>query len=175
MKLILVHGTYGHSKENWFPWLKKTLGDIIIPDFPGADNPKLDEWKKEINKYSIDENTILIGHSLGCPFILKLLEEKEVKACIFLAGFIGKLNLDIDKVNENIADKGFDFQRINENCKNFVMFISDNDPYISLIKSFELRNKISAKLILIKGAGHFNEKSGYTEFSRILTEIKGFV
>ncbi|GAG44616.1 unnamed protein product, partial [marine sediment metagenome] len=25
MTTLIIHGTYGHPKENWFPWLKEEL------------------------------------------------------------------------------------------------------------------------------------------------------
>ncbi len=77
--VIIVHGLGANSRDNWFPWLKgelERLGcSVTVPDFPNSNNPKLDEWLTEFHRHNkkIDENTILIGHSLGCAFILNAL------------------------------------------------------------------------------------------------------
>jgi predicted alpha/beta hydrolase family esterase len=39
-------------------------------------------------------------------------------------------------------------------------------------KADELAKKLNAKIKLIKGAGHFNINSGYTEFEELLNLIK---
>ena len=72
--IFIIHGYSGYSPENWFPWLETELTqlghEVIIPNFPNPDNPKLGEWLEHFSQYSLDENTIAIGHSLGCAFIL---------------------------------------------------------------------------------------------------------
>ncbi len=36
--IFLIHGSYGHPQENWFPWLKKELESlghkVYVPAFP---------------------------------------------------------------------------------------------------------------------------------------------
>ncbi len=52
------------------------------------------------------------------------------------------------------------------------MFHSDNDPYVPLEKAKELAKKLGVELIMVKNAGHFNEKAGYTKFELLLEKIK---
>ena len=182
-KIFLIHGAYGNPQENWFPWLKKELEkdghQVIVPAFPTPKNQNLNNWLVIFDHYfgEIDEETIFVGHSLGPAFILSILEriDVQVKACFFVAGFIGLLNDDLDKINHTLTDKNFDWAKIKKNCQKFYLMNSDNDPYISLTKAEELANHLDTKLEIIKNAGHFNAKAGYLEFPKLLEDIKRII
>ena len=77
-----------------------------------------------------------------------------------------------DKINRTFADKQFNWNKIKSNSKKFYVFHSDNDPYVPLEKAEDLAKKLGVNVILVKNAGHFNEKSGYNRFELLLTEIK---
>ncbi len=178
---IIIHGSYGNPNENWFPWLKSELEkvgyEVFVPEFPTPENQNLESWLNVFKEYEnkLDKDTILIGHSLGPAFILNILERinKRIKACFFISGFLGLLdNKDFDDVNKTFFHKEFDWEKIKENCNNFLLYHSDNDPYVSIEKAKELSNKLNAKLKIIKNAGHFNEKAGYIKFNVLLKDIK---
>lgn len=183
MNAMIIHGAEGHPKENWFPWLKTELEkldiEVIVPRFPTPENQTLEEWFKVFDNYKdkIDENSILIGHSLGSCFILSVLEKinHQIKAAFLIAGFIGKLDNKFDEGNVNFTQKEFDFEKIKKNCKNFIVYISDNDPYVNLTKGFELNNILRGQLHISKGAGHFNTDSGYDKFEILLEDIKKYI
>lgn len=178
---IIIHGAFGHSKENWFPWLKKELEKIgyavFVPDFPTPENQSLQNWLKIFKQYEqkLTKDSFVIGHSLGVPFLLSVIEKlsKPIKAAFFAAGFAGQLgNPKFDKLNKSFLKKSFDWKKIKKNCQYFYVFYSDNDPYVSKEKSEELIRNLNAKAIFIKDAGHFNKKAGYTTFNQLLERIK---
>lgn len=182
--IILIHGAYGHPKENWFPWLKTELEklgcNIIIPRFPTPEGQNLDNWMRILNKYNeyFDSDTILVGHSIGPALILRKLEilEEPVKASFLVAGCIGKLGIDdFDKINASFFENPFDWNEIKKNSKHFFVYHSDNDPYVPLEMGKELANKLGVEVILVKGGGHLNEKVGYTKFPLILEDIKKLI
>ncbi|MCD6367776.1 MAG: serine hydrolase family protein [Candidatus Aenigmarchaeota archaeon] len=176
---FIIHGAYGHPKENWFPWLKEELErrgfEVFVPKFPTPKDQSLKNWMNVFKKYEkyINENTIMIGHSLGPSFILSILEELDqpIKACFFVSGFIGLLNHPIDKINKAFVARDFNWEKIKRNCREFYLFHSDNDPYVPLEKAKELAKKLNGKLEIVKGAGHFNEAAGYKEFPLLLDKI----
>ncbi|MFA6269419.1 MAG: alpha/beta hydrolase [archaeon] len=181
MKIFLIHGSRGNSKENWFPWITTELTklgpEVIAPDFPNPPDQSLQNWMKEFKPYleTIDSNTIFVAHSLGPAFVLSILESvpSKVKACFFVAGFTGALNLPkFDPVNKTFTEKEFNWKKIISNCEKFILFASDNDPYVPLSKTQELCDKLNGKLIIVPNGGHFGTKAGYTEFARLLEEIK---
>lgn len=97
--IFIIHGTEGHPKENWFPWLKQELEEkgynVLVPQFPSPPivPAKIAEWFDVLKDYEqyINEDTIIIGHSLGGIFTLRMLEKLDhtVKAAIFVGTPIG--------------------------------------------------------------------------------------
>lgn len=91
---ILVHGTCDKneyfdgnepslSNAHWFPWLQKQLlvNNIFCqtPEMPDAHTPIYEKWKKEFERFDINENTILMGHSCGGGFLVRWLTENKIK------------------------------------------------------------------------------------------------
>jgi uncharacterized protein len=179
MKAFIIHGAFGSSKENWFPWLRQNLSklgiDVIVPDLPTPQGQTTDIWMHMLDRHlkDLDEGAIFIGHSVGCAFILSILEKLKTPAvgCYFVAGFTGALGKDIDSLNKNLSDKNFNWIKIKSNSRKFVMFASNNDPWVPFEKSKELIEKLGGEIISVPGAGHFNSASGYNEFKPLLEKI----
>jgi len=180
--VFIFHGTEGYPEENWFPWMKEKLEaegcDVIVPQFPSPPivPAKISEWFDVLKNYEKDitENTILIGHSLGGIFTLRVLEKLNhpVKAAVFVGAPIGVkpiLNHDRDK-----AFSGFDFdwENIKSKAKNFIVFQSDTDPYVGLGNGKKLAESLGVELAFVPNAGHFNKKAGYTQFPDLLEKLK---
>ena len=114
--IFIIHGTYGNPEENWFPWLKSELEElyckVFVPKFPTPENQSLKNWLKvfEYYKQYLNENSIVISHSLGPVFLLNVLEklEKPIKTAFFVSGFLDPLsNLDFDNINKSFIEKSF--------------------------------------------------------------------
>jgi hypothetical protein len=183
-KVFIIHGSYGNPNENWFPWLKEKLESeghtVFVPEFPTPENQSLESWMEVFNDFylsKIDEDTIFVGHSLGPAFILSILEKlnlpKPVKACFFVAGFLGLLgNKDFDEINKTFTTKEFNWKKISDTCEQFYVFHSDNDPYVPLQKANGLANNLKTEVVEIDDAGHFNKEAGYTKFPELLDYIQ---
>ena len=95
--IFIFHGTAGYPEENWFPWMKEKLEKkgckVTVPQFPTPEGQSLEAWLKVFKPYydKVNENTIIIGHSLGGIFLLKLLEqiEKPIKLAVLVGTPIG--------------------------------------------------------------------------------------
>jgi len=184
MKAFIIHGTFGHPQENWFPWLKEELEklgfEVFVPAFPTPEGQSLESWMRAFEEFlpKVDWETIFVAHSIGPAFVLSVLErlEKPVKACFFVSGFVGSLGKrEFDEFNDDIAKREFDWSKIRKNCGRFFLFHSDNDPYVPVEKARNLGRLLGARPIIVKGAGHFNEKAGYKEFPLLLEKIREFV
>lgn len=180
VNVFIIHGAYGDGTENWIPWLKEELEkegcDVYVPRFPTPENQSLDNWINVFEEYKeyLDEDTIFVGHSIGVAFLLNVLEsfDVNVKASFFVAGFLDKLNNpDFDTINETFY-RSHNWIKIKKNCGGFSVFHSDNDPYVPLKYGEEIADKLGVELILVQGAGHFNEKAGYLEFPLLFDNIK---
>ncbi len=178
---FIIHGTEGHPEENWFPWLKKHLEEqgytVTVPQFPSPPvvAAKISEWFDVLKEHEdkINKDTIIVGHSLGGIFTLRILEKLRTPVrAVFLTGTpIGIrpiLNYDRDS-----AFSGFDFDwaKIKQNSKRFEVFHSDDDPYVDLANGEELARNLGVKLSFIPNAGHFNKKAGYTKFPQLLEKF----
>ncbi len=181
--IFIIHGAYGNPEENWFQWLKSELEksghQVYVPKFPTPENQGLAQWLEIIKGYSLEINaeTIFIGHSVGAPFILNIISKKNmpIKAAYLVAGFVSDLNIEsIKEINSSFLNN-FNWTQIKENCKNFIIFNSDNDPYVPIAKAGELAEHLSVAPIIIAGAGHFNEAAGYTKFDLLLQKIKELI
>ncbi|KKQ42466.1 MAG: hypothetical protein US60_C0017G0016 [Microgenomates group bacterium GW2011_GWC1_37_8] len=177
---LILHGTQGSPRTNWFQWLKKELEKkgykVWVPKLPKPEKPRVSRNVKYIfnNKnWQFNSESILIGHSSGPATILGLLDELPdeiiVNKCIFISAFTE----DDWEPNVELFDYNYDFRKIKTKAKKFILIHSDNDPYVPLKQSKDLAVKLNGKLIMEKGQGHFNlEKSPqYKKFPLLLKLI----
>jgi len=175
---FIFHGIYGSPDENWFPWLKGELENqgcaVHIPHFPTKKNLTSQDWWKTFDPYEkyLDDDSIIIGHSLGCAFALKVIEKHPIKAGFFVAPAFGKTDNEFTPMMAGIADQLFGWVKIRSHCSMFHIFHSDNDPYLPREKAEELAKNLQCDVTWVKGAGHFNESSGYTRFPVLLERMK---
>ena len=125
----------------------------------------------------INEDSILIGHSLGGIFTLRVLEklDHKIKAAFLVGTPIGVrpiLNYDRDN-----AFSGFDFdwEKIKNNSGYFAVFQSDDDPYVGLENGKQLAKHLNIELDFVPNAGHFNAKAGYLKFEKLRDKVLGIL
>lgn len=175
---IIVHGSFGSKDGNWFPWLKEQLENnnqaVSVPQMPiGVGNQNFENWSNILNKLVINENTIIIAHSIAPIFVCKYLITNQIKVrkLIFVCGFNNYLgiNPDFDAVNEPMyIDNYVDVKKY---CGDIVCFYSDNDPYVKFEVEKEFAERIANKKYIVKNGGHINLESGFASFDEILSEI----
>jgi uncharacterized protein len=178
--VFIFHGSYGHPEENWFPWLKdevEKLGHVVIvPAFPTPKGQYLSVWLRVFKKYLplVDSRAIFIGHSCGAIFALRLLEQidTKIKAAFLVAGPVGPLHNEFDKVHMSFVGYPIDWKRVKSHAAHFYPIYSNNDPYISLKNGQITAKELGTKMIVVKNAGHFNAKAGYLKFEHLLDIIK---
>lgn len=165
---ILLHGTcekeeyFGEhypslSNSHWFPWLQKQLlvNGIFTqtPEMPEAYKPEYGLWKSEFEKFDVNEESILVGHSCGGGFLVRWLSENQVRAkkLILVAPWL-------DPRREKTSDF-FEFE-INPNLMDRFgqvhLFVSTDDEEDILISVKKIQ-EILPKLILhqYEDLGHF--------------------
>lgn len=183
--VFIFHGTEGYPEENWFPWLKKKIEKrkikIFVPQFPTPSvvPAKIAEWFKVFKKYKshVNKYTILVGHSLGGIFALRVLEKLEhpIDTVILVGTPIGVKPILNFKRDSSFSGFNFNWEKIKKNAKHFIVYHSDNDPYVGLKNGELLAKKLGTKLTFIPNAGHFNKKAGYTKFERLWRRLEPFL
>jgi hypothetical protein len=182
-KVFIFHGTGGYPEENWFPWLRTELENlgckVIVPLFPTPENQTPEGWFEVFNQYrnEIDAETILVGHSLGGSFLLRVLEtlKTPIKAAFLVATPIGIPPIVNWAGDEPFTGHPFDWEKIKKNCHKFYIYHSDDDPYVGLENGKQLAKQLNSQLIFKPKSGHFNKKAGFTKFDDLLDNIKGEV
>lgn len=177
-RVFIIHGWEGRPESNWFPWLKSELEkkgfEVSVPQMPNADFPKMFEWVASMRKIirKPDENTYLIGHSLGVTAILRYLESlsegEKIGGAVLVAGVAESIGI---KELEKFFTTPFDFEKIKCSAKHFVVINSDNDPYIPIKHGEILRDKLGGKLVIIPNGDHLNAGNGLFEFPLVFEEI----
>jgi len=189
-RIFLVHGWGGAPDGNWFPWLKRELESknflVTIPTMPDTFKPKIEDWVKKLGDTigEIDKDTYLIGHSIGCQTIMRYLEtlsgESKVGGVIFVAGFFNLSDgLWDEEYTKEIAEPWLstpiDFEKIKSHTTNFIDIASDDDPYVPLSDTEIFKNKLDAKIIILKNKGHMSDDAGVKELPVVLEELNKMV
>ncbi len=163
------------SNAHWIPWLQAQLlkNEIIAhtPEVPHSFDRNWEVWKREVERYEINENTILIGHSTGAGFFVKYLSinaDLKIDKLILVAPW---LDPDHTKTKNFFDDFEIDSD-LASRTREIVVFGSGNDEQ-SVMKSIEI---IRAKVKGVKyrefpGYGHFTTSDLKThKFPELLTE-----
>ena len=178
---IIIHGCPSAKKKNptynkhWLPWIKKELTargiKTEIPLMPVPWKPNYKKWKNKFEKYKIGENTILIGHSCGCAFLVRWLGEtkKRILKLILVAPW--KIPNKNDKYQREFYEYKID-RDIKKRVNEIIMFTSDDEEEDGK-KSLKIFHKaLDGKIIELKGHGHYTMGDmGTEEFPELLKEI----
>lgn len=180
---IILHG--GRPKEDtrqeldeevgWFFWLQKQLEKqgigVEVPLMPKQNQPVYSEWKEIFDKFSVTENSVLVGHSAGCAFLVRWLGEtkRKIKKLILVAPA-----KTLEPENQNMQDiyEFFIDSSISERVDEVTIIVSDDDmPRIQ--RSAEIYEKeLGAEKIVLSGKGHFlKSQTGTDEFLEVLEKI----
>ncbi len=122
-------GVPSPSNHHWLPWLQKQLivrgYEAHTPEIPYPYEPHYPTWKREFERYSLNHETILVGHSCGGGFLVRWLSENP-------SVVVGKVLLVapwIDIERSRTTDF-FDFHidpAIATRTKGLMLFNSSND------------------------------------------------
>lgn len=184
MNCIIIHGCPSNVEKamdeetrtydkHWIPWTKKQLTSkgikVDTPLMPEPWNPDYNKFKEEFEKYEINENSVLVGHSCGCAFLVKWLGETKQK--------INKLILVAPwKIPEKESEKEFYTypidEKIKERVNKIVMFTADDEEDDGK-KSLGIYHKLlGGKIIELKEHGHYTTGDmGTIEFPELVNEI----
>jgi predicted alpha/beta hydrolase family esterase len=145
------------SNSHWIPWLQQQLlvnGYLAqTPEIPEPYDPLYQNWIRELERYELTPETLLVGHSCGGGVLVRWLSEnkdKKIGKVVLVAPWI-----DLEKNDWPLFDFKLD-EKIAERTEGLALFHSiDDDPEIvSSVK--ELRAKVkNMKYVEFQGRGHF--------------------
>jgi uncharacterized protein len=175
--IIMIHGYEGSPNNHWHPYIKTEMEkhgvEVFAPQMPTEYT--VEAWLESLKEISehVNEHTILIGHSLGCPTILHLLSKlsKPVFGTVLVAGF-GKAfgdEAELEVVECNRFVKDIAWKKARENAGNIKLFSSIDDPETPLDISLHLGTMLKTDIRFVGDeAGHFCADDGFETFPELL-------
>jgi len=167
-----------NNQDFWFGWLQRQLilKDIhavsVEPPFPFR--PRYEEWRREFERFDVNQKTILIGHSCGGGFLVRYLSEHknlQVGKVFLVAPWINP-----DNNSESDTADFFDFEidgNFPERTRQTSVYISSDD-YSDVVKTVEiLKEKVRGLTFHeFSDRGHFTKNAPDPRaFPELLEEI----
>lgn len=179
--ILLIHGFNGIPKI--FIYFKDTLEkqgyNVIIPEFPVREEISINAYFNIFNKYKeiINENLIVIAHSLGNSMFIKYICKNALNVGLYisLAGFAEAFYTEgkdvLNKVLKPLTLKNEEKNKIEDLINEKYSIYSDNDHIVpfKILKEFSLA--IDSKPIFIPGIGHMGKKVGLEELPEVIDLI----
>ncbi|MGE8540792.1 RBBP9/YdeN family alpha/beta hydrolase [Acinetobacter sp. ANC 3813] len=182
-KVYIVHGYLASPNDHWFPWLSRKVQQagylskrVMLPE---SSQPDFEMWQQSLALQipHLDEDTIIVAHSLGCIATLHYLNErfkteaKEIKAGIFAAGFKAPLKV-FPELDSFIAKAKLDSAKLQKYMPLAFCLLSSNDAIVPPPLTLQLGHVLNAQSFEVKNAGHFMAEDGYEQFQEIWELLK---
>lgn len=176
IKVLMIHGFESSGQGNWFPWMKKQLEklgcEVFAPSMTTSHHPNLDAWMDELKPYlaKLDENSIIISHSLGSKAAVHLLENSatRIDKLFLVASAIGNPRRDwswlekrmpgsdVDSLRKFWETK-VDWAKVDSQVKRKFIILSNEDGFIDP-EHYQIPNFSQVKVEKWDNQGHFIQK-----------------
>lgn len=164
--------------KHWIPWLKRNLNAAGIeteaPLMPDPWEPRYQKFKAEFEKYHVGENTILIGHSCGCAFLVRWLGETKRIICKLVLVAPWKIPDKDDEFRKEFYTYPID-ESITSRVGEILMFTADDEEDRGKDSLKIFHQALGGTVIELKGHGHYKlGDMGTEEFPELLEKIVRF-
>ncbi|MFW2147533.1 RBBP9/YdeN family alpha/beta hydrolase [Acinetobacter sp. TY1] len=181
MKVFIIHGYQSSPEQHWFPWLATKIEQMgsqcEIVHLQGSDQPDFATWRQnlEAQVYPLNEQTIIVAHSLGCISVLDYLSEalngRLIKAIFMVAGFNEKLTA-LPELNQFVQQAKLNDALLRFRIQQRYSLFSCNDPFVPAPLSIRFGQLLNAQMIEVKKAGHFMQSDGLSEFPQLWEKLE---
>lgn len=179
---VLLHGYKSSPKGAFFEWLREELEarghTVDVPTLPNARDPDvLEQVETVLKETTFDENTIVLGHSLGSVVAAKAIEERGVKIhkLVTVAGFV--LKDGTERFQKYIKSDHFscDYEEVRKNIGSAIVLQDTEDRLVSDEMAENLSRVLEAKLVKRKARKpHFRKKEEPEVLQNLLEKIDVF-
>lgn len=184
---IIIHGCTGIDEKtmnaasrtydkHWMPWLKQELeAKGIITSTPlmlEPWEPVYEKYKAEFEKLAVNKNTILIGHSCGCSFLVRWLGESKASIAKLILVAPWKIaGDDADDIHKAFYEFPID-PSIKDRIGQIIMFTS-NDEEDDGKKSLKLFHSVlGGDIVDLPNHGHYTQGDmGTDTFPELLEAV----
>ncbi len=173
---VFLHGFYRtQDVKDPLKWLSQQLEkkDNFYEILPDANKPNKEKQTEFVLKNAkINENTVIVTHSVGGVLALKMIEENDlkIKKLVLISTSLEKPEKrKIEELESYNKGNKFDFDKIKSLVGEIVFFQASEDHVLTEEEQEEAARKLGARLIKVEdSASHFNQE----ESQEILEELK---
>lgn len=163
------------NRKDWKDSLSSNLPDleVIYPKMPNSKNARFPEWKLWFEKLIplLDEEVVLVGHSLGGIFLAKYLSEDN--------NFSKKINslhliappYDTEVIKDSLADFQLlgTVEKLSDQIDNIYIYQSKDDTAVAFADAEKYKRDLpNAELVVFEDRGHFTQEN----FPELIVNIK---
>lgn len=188
-RCIIIHGSPDDEEraldpshrsydKHWMQWTKRALEKkgipTIIPLMPDPWKPDYEAYKKFFDTLEVNEETILIGHSSGCAFLVRWLGDTgaKIKKLILVAPW--KIAYGRGERYEN-RKKFYDYPinpAIRKHVSEIIIFTADDEAKDGKKSVALYHDSLGGAIRELRGHGHYTrEDMGTDAFPELLAEI----
>lgn len=162
--------------------VKKTAGNngykVLVPIMPDPDHPKIESWVETLRKTvgQPDEQTLLIGHSIGCQTIVRYLAalpgHEKFAGVLLVTPWVTLLPAalpddDYRSTGAPWLETPINWESARTRAVKFKAIFSDNDPYVPMADSETFKEKLGAEIMILHNRGHLTGEEGHTEVPEV--------
>jgi len=177
---IILHGFSGHPDGTFHPWLKgelEKLGHTVeMPQLPDTEDPTPMKQVEYVLKHcTINDKTVLVGHSLGSVIALKVAEQRKVERIVTVGGFSEPKFKDYNRPFEKKFDWNFDWEKIRANIRSAIIVSDRNDHAVPIEAGRMLKIKLGGELMEVDAvSAHFTATREPDVLNACVPSIKVF-
>lgn len=157
-RYVILHGWKSTSKSCFIPWLKRELEErgheVVSFDLPHPYLPDVIEQAEHVlSQVKFDENTVIIGHSLGSVVSYRILEKlkKPIKRLVLVGGLIEPKFRDKERLAAKyLMSWKFDLEKIKKNVGKIVILEDENDVIIAEGESTIIQKNLGGESYRVK-------------------------
>ena len=186
---ILLHGLNESLTQTWGIYLKEEIeiklnGKVYMPELPKGHDTSVENWKKAVdelyNSGVINNNCIIIAHSLSTNFMISYLLEKKCRINGFIAvsGYSDYLDKEVDRKSSinKIITPFMNTRKQREEFSRLVLHrfaIYSNMDFMFNVSNLEAYAlDIRANRLVLGFGGHFDPTSKVKEVPYIMEILK---
>ncbi len=181
-RVFIVHCWGGGPGDHWYPWLKKELEargfSVTVPQMPNTDKPEINSWISHLRGVvgEPDENTYLVGHSVGCQTILRYIEQAApVGGAVCVGGWFELAGVEDGEETAIVKpwlETPLSSEAVRAKVGRLVAIFSKNDPHVSLgLNRKVFKKEFGAEIIVERKKGHFLADDGVKELPAVLDAV----
>ncbi len=178
----ILPGWTSGADDNFYPWLQQSLttdGQTVTTFVykSSEENSEAEIVEDLLANLKLNENSVLVGHSLGGVMALKWLEKTQTKIAklVLVGSFMTPEFKDKPRPFAQTLSWKFDIEKIKQNVGEIIILADTTDHIVPLESSLELTEKLDGKLIEFEAVSpHIKGKQEPEVLNAAQTTIKVF-